>query len=110
MDDPSVHIGQPEVTSGMSPGQPFVIESHEMENRRMQVMDVDLVVLGIPAELVGGSVNRSPPDTTSGQSHGETEGVVLTTVFSLGGRRPAEFTTPDDQRIVEETAGFQVGQ
>ena len=53
VDNPTVHIGQSEVPSGMPPGQPFVIESHQMEDRRMQVVDVDRVVLGIPAELVG---------------------------------------------------------
>ena len=53
VDNPTVHIGQSEVPSGMPPGQPLVVESHEMENRRVQGVDMNLVVLGVPAELVG---------------------------------------------------------
>jgi len=37
-----VHIGQAEVAAAVSIRQPFMIDSHEMQNRRVQIVDVNL--------------------------------------------------------------------
>ena len=74
----------------------------------MQVVDVDLVLDGVPAELVGRAVDDPPLHAAAGQPHREAERVVLAAVGPFGRRRAAELAAPDDERVVEQAAGFQV--
>ena len=39
----AVYVGQPEVATSVAVGQPFVVEAHQMQNRRVKVMDVHRV-------------------------------------------------------------------
>mgnify|MGYP000169805405 CR=1 FL=1 len=36
----AVHVGQAEVAAGVAVGEPFVVEAQQMQNRRVQVVDV----------------------------------------------------------------------
>ena len=42
-DDLAVHIGEAEVAAAEAEGQAFMIQSHEVQDRGVQVMDVDFV-------------------------------------------------------------------
>src|SRR5262249_50036786 len=79
-------------------------------DRRVEVVQVDLFLDGVPAEIVGGAVGEAALCAAAGEPHGEAEGVVLAAVLSLGGGGAAEFAAPDDQGVVEEGAVFEVGQ
>ena len=48
-----MHVRQTVVPAAVAVGQFLVIQAHQMQNRRVQVVDVDLVLDGCPAELVG---------------------------------------------------------
>ena len=50
-----VDICQSEVTGGRSVGQAFVVEAHEVKDRRVEIVDVCLVFVRPPAKLVGGT-------------------------------------------------------
>ena len=56
-DDLAVDVGQPEVAAGVAIGQPGVIEAQQVEDRGVEVVDVDLVVDGVVAVIVGGAVD-----------------------------------------------------
>ena len=43
-----------------------VVEPEEVKNGRVEVVNVDLVLHGLEAELVGGSVDMASLDTSSG--------------------------------------------
>src|SRR5205814_5596607 len=98
----------PVIAPAVAVRQLLVVDAHEMEDGGVQVMDVDLVLDGVPAELVGGAVNDAALDAAARQPHRETEGMMLPAVGPLGSRRPAELAAPDDQRVVEQAAGFEV--
>ena len=51
--DVAVNVGEPVVAAGVAERQLLVVESHQVEDRRVQVVDVDLVLDRVPAELVG---------------------------------------------------------
>ena len=70
----------------------------------MQVVDVDFVVEGVPAEFVGGPVDASAAHAAAGHPHGEAERVVLPAVVALGGRGAAELAAPENQRVFEQSA------
>src|SRR5262249_32639730 len=85
-DDVAVDVGEAVVATGVTVGQSFVTEAHDVQNRRVQVMDMDLISHGVPAEVVGGPVDVAASDASPGQPHGEPEGVVLAPVSPLSGR------------------------
>ena len=54
---PPVHVSQPEVAAAVAVGEAFVVQAHQVQNRGVQVMDVDALLDGAVAELVGGAVD-----------------------------------------------------
>ena len=52
-----MNVGQPEVAAGVAVGELLVVEAEQVQNRRVQVVNVDFVLDGSKAELVGGAVN-----------------------------------------------------
>ena len=53
----AVHVGQAEVAAGVAVGELLVVEAQQVQDRGVQVVDVDLVLHGLEAELVGGAVD-----------------------------------------------------
>ena len=49
------HIGQPEIAAGVAVGELGVVEAQEMEDRGVEVVDVNRVLDHAGAELVGGT-------------------------------------------------------
>src|SRR4051794_36104132 len=82
-------------------GEPGVVEAHEVEEGRVQVVDVDLIFDSVPAELIRGAVNLAAPDAPAGQPHGEAKRVMLAAIVVLGGWGAAEFAAPDHQRVFQ---------
>ena len=62
-----MHIGQPEVAPGVAVRQLRVVEAEQVQDRRVQIMHVDLLLDGLVAELVGGAINRAALDAAAGQ-------------------------------------------
>ena len=58
-DDMAVDVGEAVVAAAVAVGQSLVIEAHQVQDRRVQVVDVDLVLHGVPAEFVGGPVDMA---------------------------------------------------
>ena len=106
------HVGQAEVAAGVAVGELFVVEAQQVQDRGVQVVDVDLVFDGGEAEFVGGAVDVAALDAAAGQPHGEAVVVVVAAVEArqLGDRRAAELAAPDHQRAVEQAALLEVGE
>ena len=49
----AVDVGQAEVAALEAEGEPLVVEAEQVQDRGLQVVDVDLVLDGAEAELVG---------------------------------------------------------
>ena len=49
----AVHVGQPEVAALEAEGQAGVVEAQQVQDRRLQVVDVDRVLDDVVADLVG---------------------------------------------------------
>ena len=79
----------------------------QVQHRGVQVVDVDDVLDGVVAELVGGAVGDAALDAAAGQPHREALDVVVAAV-ALGHRRAAELAAPDHERVVEHAALLQV--
>src|SRR6056297_3306884 len=75
--DRSVNIGEAEVATGKAIGQLLVIESKQVEHRRVKIMDVNRIGCHGEPEIVCLSVGLSPLHSTAGHPDGESIDVVI---------------------------------
>src|SRR5262249_62136257 len=67
LDDLARHVGQAEVAARVAVSQFLVIEAQKGQDRRLQIMDVDLLLDRSEAELVRRSVDVAALDAAAGQ-------------------------------------------
>src|SRR4051794_40239619 len=103
-------VGQAKVPAGVSIGELLVVEAEEAQDSRVKVMDVNLILDCLVAQLVRGAVDVPPLDPTAGHPHAEAVmvmvaavglGVLGVGVGELNGRRAAEFAPPEDKGLFE---------
>lgn len=105
-------VGEPLVGTLVAVGEAAVVEAEEVEESGLEVVDVDRVGGGCPADLVGFAVGGAGFAAAAGEEGGEGVGVVVAagdvaaagTVFAEGGA--AELGEPGDEGLVEEAAVF----
>ena len=109
MDHVAVHVGQPAFDAVVVVAQPLVIEAQQVQDRGVEVVDRADVLDRLVAELVGRAVAEAALHARAGQPDGEALRVVVAAAGALLERRhAAELGDPDDQRVVEQAALFQV--
>src|SRR5262245_46931229 len=79
-DDVTVDVGETEVAAGVTEGEFFVIETEQRQNRRVQVVHVDIVLDGLETEFVRGAIHATAAHTAAGQPHGEAIMIVIAAV------------------------------
>ena len=95
-------------------GQLLMIDAQKMQDGRLKVMDMDLVVHGVEADVVRRSMGDAGFDSASSHPCGERVGVVVTAPafavlhIALEEGGAAEFTTPDDKGLIEHAALFEI--
>ena len=88
-----------------------MIDPEEVEHGGMEIVDVDLVDNGIVAEFISLPVGGASLDSAAGQPHREPLHMVVPADLALIGLRhwrPAEFSAPDDQGVIEHTAVLEI--
>ena len=105
-DDVAVDVGEAIVAPAVPVRQSLVIEAHDVQDRRVQVVDVDFVFDGVPAKFIGGPVDASAAHASAGHPHGKPKGMVLAAVGPFGGRGASEFAAPEDERVFQQPADF----
>ena len=108
--DLAVHVGESHVTTTEANREAFVVDAHQMKHRGVEVVDLDRILDGSVAVLVGGTVGSTTGDAASGEPHAESELVVIPTVGTLAERRTTEFGTPDHKRRIEKAALLEISE
>ena len=57
-------VGEAVIAAAVAVGQAFVIEAHLVQDRGVQVVDVDLVLDRVPAVVVGRSVDHAAANSS----------------------------------------------
>jgi hypothetical protein len=77
LDDLTGDVGESEFTAVVDVGEAFVIESEQVEDSGVQVIDTDFIDGGFMSEFIGGSVVDSAFDAGAGHPVGEGVRVVI---------------------------------
>ena len=80
MDHLAMHIGQPEVTPGISIGKSLVVQTQLVQNCGVQVVEVDFVLDGIIAVFVGFAVPNPGLHPSTTKPHRHRMRVVIATI------------------------------
>ena len=103
-------VGQSEVAPCITVSQLGVVESHQPEHRRMQIVDMDPILNRFETEIVGRTISLATPDPTPCEPDAKAVVVVVpaadgpfvgTLLRQLDRRCSSEFATPKDKRLVE---------
>src|SRR5262249_47536387 len=106
LDHIAMYIGQAEIAPAVPEGQPGVIESEQMQDRRVEIVDVAFVLDHFHSVIVSLAVSHSALDAAAGQPRRERVGEMAAPVIALRRWRAAEFRRPNDQRLIEQPARF----
>src|SRR5262247_4524846 len=63
----AMHVGQTEIAPAVPEGQPGVIESEQMQDGRVEIVDVAFVLDHFHSVIVGFAVSHSAFDSAAGQ-------------------------------------------
>jgi len=99
-----MHIGEAEVAALTAEGEAFMVDSQLVKNSSMEVVDVNFVLGGVIAKVIGRTVGEARFHSTAGHPHRKAVRVMVTPpgfTHHLRHRCPAEFTAPDDESIIE---------
>ena len=109
-----MHVRQPKIAALVAICQLRVIEAHQLQDRRLKVVDVDRLFGGIEAHLVRCAVRHSGLQAGAGHEERVAMRVMVAADVVAGGgaafaeRRAAELGGPDHQRVLEHASIFQI--
>jgi len=108
-----VDIGKPVITPLESVGQFGVVHPEQMQNGRVQIMDVDLALRGIKAEIVGLSIDDARLDAAARHPDSITVRMMVAAQLiwsqvTLHHGSAPELAAPDYQSRVQEPAFLQI--
>ena len=109
-----VNIGEPIMAALEFIGKFLVIEAEEVEEGGLEVVDVDLVLDRVEADVVRGSVGDAGFDAATGHPDGEGVGMVVPSpalaIFhrALKEGGATELASPDHQGVIEQPSLFEV--
>ncbi len=108
-----MHVGQPEVAALELERELRVVDAQAVQDRGVQVVDVDRVFRDVVAEVVGLAVGDAGLDAAAGQPDREAARMMVAAVvvgrqLALAVDRAAELAAPDDERVVQQAALLEV--
>ena len=112
-EDVTVYICQTVPAPLMFERQAFVIDSEQVQERRVQVVYVDRVPGDVVGKRVGGSIGCAGSHATTRHPDRKATWMMvpakaLAGQFSLAVVRTAKFSTPDYERVFQQTASLQI--
>ena len=109
----AMHVGEAEITAGVTIGQALVVDAEEVQDGGVDVMDIDGSFDRKVAEVVELTVAGAGTQTCAGHPDGEAPGMMVAARFvaaAFGVGRAAKLSGEDDERVFQQAATFQVLQ
>ena len=114
LNDVSVDVSQAIMASLKSVGEFLVVDAELVKDGGMEVVNTDRVFHNVVAVVIGLTVTHAATNSSARHPNGETSWVMVAAIafvchFPLTVDSPAEFSSPDDECLIEQAALFQVG-
>ena len=100
-------VCQPEIATPVAIDVLLVVDSQQVQNGGVEIVDVDGILYRPVAEFVRLAIGHPAANPATRHPHGEAADVVVPS-RPLGHRRASEFTAPDDEGVVEHAALFEI--
>src|SRR5262249_26869542 len=108
------HIRQPEIPAIVAISEFGVVKAEQGKDRCVQIVDVNAIRHRFGAEFIRRAVNRAALDSTTREPGAESLVIVVASRIvvsvAVASWFAAKFSTPNDQRAVQQTSLFQIFQ
>jgi hypothetical protein len=92
----AVNVGQAVFAAVVEERELLVVQTQQVQDGCVQVVDVNGSFDGVEPELVRSADDLAALDAATGEPHAEAEGIVISTVTLFGLRGATELAAPDD--------------
>src|SRR5262245_16344711 len=108
-----MHIRQPEVSPLKLVSQPLMIDTQEVQDRRLQVMNMNRITDDVVTVIVGLTQRESFFDASASQPHREIAWMMIAPIvhlcqLTLAVNCPPEFPAPDYKCLIEQAESLQI--
>ena len=100
----ALDVGQTHVATGVTESETLVIETQQVQDCGVPVVNVNFVFDGFVTEVVCRAVADASLHTAASHPGRVARVVVVATVGDLGIRRAAKLAAPEDQRVLQQPA------
>ena len=100
----AMDIGEAEVAALAAEGEPFVVDAELVKNGGVEIVDVNFILGGVIAKVIGGTVGEAGLHSSAGHPHCKAVRVMITSPgfpHHLSDRGATKFAAPDDKGIVK---------
>ena len=97
----AMYIGETEIASAIMKRKFFMVQTEQMEQRGMVVMDVHLLIYRIKPIIIAAAVAEAWLYSTAGKPIGKSVGIMIAAVVALRRWRAAKFGSPNYQCFIE---------
>ena len=87
-----------------------MIETHQCQQRGMQVCHVHSPFNGVNSIFIGRAVRKALLDARASKPHRISRDIVIASIGTLRGWQSTEFATEQDQRVVQHPSLFEIRQ
>ena len=87
----------------MLEGQTFMIESHEVQQRGVEIVDVHAILNSVVTKIIRRAVRDAAFDSSARHPHGKAMMIMFASVSVLGVRRASKLSTPYYKRIIQHS-------
>src|SRR6266851_608731 len=103
-------VSQAEIAAGVTIGELLVIESQQVQDGGVHIVNMHAILDGVVAEFIGCAIYKPGLHASARHPHRVAVRIVIPAVAKLRPRRAPELPRPDYERILEQTSGLQVLQ
>ena len=101
------------IEAAVGVGEAMMVEAELVEHGGVEVADVVRILGNLPTEIVGRADGMAALDAGSGHPDGEAAAMMVAaghgrTEFALRVNGAAELTAPDDERVFQQAALFEI--
>src|SRR5438034_6401763 len=103
-----MNVGETSVGATVAEFQFLVIDAQQVQDRGVEIISRRGRLRGLPGPLVAFAARHAAFDAASGHPADERAAVMVAAIAALGEWHAAEFSAPQDKRVIEQAPDFEI--